>query len=262
MARHSQPKWHCHFVSSILVADRLKKLSPSSPLSLSGFCCGSGCCSFDSQPGLWPCWLQWSYGCCRWCHWRGGSWSVARAWAMLLRSRGASVLLSSHDFSGHRGMKWPSSRCKKIGMVLRGFLYFDACGPWRWYPAQALVTTLVTEVCVVEGGFNATRGLVQKWSLTRSGSGFLGIRRAHREVVPLTSLRGVGRSGLSWAGGCGCCRHEWLLQAGATKRDPARKWIGGRRLRNLTRCGWSHGLSPPTLRVDLTGTYLPHCRLL
>ena len=109
---------------------------------------------------------------------------------MLLRSRGASVLLSSHDFSGHRGMKWPSSRCKKIGMVLRGFRDFDACDPWRWYPAQALVTTLVTEVCVAEGGFNTTRGLVQ--SLTR-------------------------RSGLSWAGGCGCCRHEWLLQAGATK---------------------------------------------
>ena len=38
-----------------------------------GFCCrGSGCCGSDGQLGLWPCWLQWTYACCHWCHWRGG----------------------------------------------------------------------------------------------------------------------------------------------------------------------------------------------
>ena len=41
-----------------------------------GFCCcGRRCCGFDGQLGFWPCRLQWTYGCCRWCH-----------WAMLLRS--------------------------------------------------------------------------------------------------------------------------------------------------------------------------------
>ena len=52
-------------------------LSPSFPLIvMSGFCCcGRGCCGFDGQLGFWPCRLQWSYGCCRWCH-----------WAMLLQS--------------------------------------------------------------------------------------------------------------------------------------------------------------------------------
>ena len=91
-------------------------------LSLSRFCCGSGCSSPDGQPGLWPGFNEPLAGAA---DFSGGGPGLGHVAA----EPRCQCLLSSDDFSGQRGMKRPSSLCKKLANAWQKLEFLDLLGP-------------------------------------------------------------------------------------------------------------------------------------